>query len=60
MNNHQNILNDIYEEKPDPKVLEEIRCRRGNFTIKPFDLGQDVPIDRDQIYSERGIQVSAQ
>lgn len=35
--------------------IEKVRQRRRNFTIKPFDLGEDISVDRDLIYSERGI-----
>jgi hypothetical protein len=35
--------------------IEKVRQRRRNFTIKPFDLGEDLTVDRDLIYSERGI-----
>lgn len=45
----------LSKSKTDINAIEKIRQRRRNFTIKPFDLGEDVTIDRDQIYSERGI-----
>ena len=52
------ITSDInYLRKTEKAIdtIDEIRHRRRNFTIKPFDLGEDVTVDRDQIYSERGI-----
>jgi len=36
-------------------LSDTLRQRRRNFRIKPFDLGEDVRVDRDLIYSERGI-----
>jgi hypothetical protein len=35
--------------------IEKARQRRRNFRIKPFDLCEDVSVDRYLIYSERGI-----
>lgn len=49
------IKNDINNSQPELEQIEEIRQRRRHFKIKPFDLGEDVTVDRDQIYSERGI-----
>jgi hypothetical protein len=34
---------------------EEIRKRRKAFKIEGFHLGEDVVVDRDEIYSERGM-----
>ncbi len=49
------IKNDLDKSQPELDQLELIRQRRRNFKIKPFDLGEDVSVDRDLIYSERGI-----
>lgn len=52
------IMSDIRLIETSEKKLdsiEQVRQRRRNFTIKPFDLGEDVTFDRDLIYSERGI-----
>ncbi|MFQ5865086.1 MAG: hypothetical protein ACE5IW_07650 [bacterium] len=34
---------------------ENIRRRRKSFKVKAINLGGDVVVDRDEIYSERGI-----
>lgn len=49
------IKNDFNKSQPELDHIEEIRQRRRNFKIKPFNLGEDVAVERDQIYSERGI-----
>jgi len=49
------IKNDFQKSQPELDHIEEIRQRRRNFKIKPFNLGEDVTVDRDMIYSERGI-----
>jgi len=52
------IKNDINlsgQPKGDLDSLEKIRQRRQNFKIKPFDLGEHVTVDRELIYSERGL-----
>lgn len=48
-------INQLSKSKTEIDAFEKIRQRRRNFTIKPFDLGENVTVDRDQIYSERGI-----
>lgn len=45
------IKNDFDKSQPELDRIEEIRQRRRNFKIKPFDLGEDATVDRDQIYS---------
>ncbi len=49
------IKNDLIKNQVTLNHLEEIRQRRRNFKIIPFDLGEDVAVDRDQIYAERGL-----
>lgn len=49
------IKNDFQKSQPELDHIEEIRQRRRNFKIKPFNLGEDITVDRDMIYSERGI-----
>jgi len=49
------IKNDFNKSQAELDQLEEIRQRRRNFKITPFNLGEDVTVDRDQIYAERGI-----
>jgi len=49
------IKNDFDKSQAELDQLEVIRQRRRNFKIKPFNLGEDISVDRDQIYSERGI-----
>ncbi len=48
-------INLLRKSKKELDCIEKVRQRRRNFTIKPFDLGEDVTVDRDLIYSERGI-----
>lgn len=40
--------------KKDDKHGHDLRRRRKSFKIEAFDLGKDVVIDRDEIYSDRG------
>ena len=52
------ITNDIQLNETSERKLNSnntLRQRRRNFAIKPFDLGEDIRVDRDLIYSERGI-----
>jgi phospholipid N-methyltransferase len=49
------IKNDLTKNQVTLNHLEEVRQRRRNFKIIPFDLGEDVAVDRDQIYAERGL-----
>ena len=46
------IKNDFNKSQSELDHIEEIRQRRRNFKIRPFNLGEDVTVDRDQIYSE--------
>ena len=50
-----NDINLLGKSKDELDYIEKVRQHRRNFTIKPFDLGEDVTVDRDLIYSERGI-----
>jgi len=50
-----NDINLIGKSNKKLDYIEKVRQRRRNFSIKPFDLGEDVSVDRDLIYSERGI-----
>ena len=45
------IKNDFNKSQPELDHIEDIRQRRRNFKIKPFNLGEDVTVDRDLIYS---------
>lgn len=52
------ITKDIVLVETSEEVInlsDTLRQRRRNFRIEPFDLGEDVRVDRDLIYSERGI-----
>lgn len=56
------ILQSVKAEIEDPEAKrkaaeewEEIRRRRREFKVKGFHLGGEVHVDRDEIYSERGL-----
>ncbi|NIR47501.1 hypothetical protein GWO43_03340 [candidate division KSB1 bacterium] len=34
---------------------DDVHKRRQSFEIEPFDLGEEVIVDRDEMYSDRGI-----
>jgi hypothetical protein len=47
------IKNDFDKSQAELDHIEEIRQRRRNFKIKPFNLGEDVTVDCDLIPSCR-------
>ncbi len=56
------ILQSVKAEIEDPEAKrkaaeewEEIRQRRKEFKVETFDLGEDVIVDRDEIYADRGL-----
>lgn len=51
-------INLLRMSKKELDYIEKVRQRRRNFTIKPFDLGEDVTVDRDMIYYERVVLCS--
>lgn len=53
----EEILKSIQGELQPSKSSNQndVRRRRKSFKVKAFDLGGNVVIDRDEIYSERGI-----
>lgn len=48
-------IKDPEEQKKAEERKEEIRRRRQAFKVEGFHLGGEVHIDRDEIYSERGL-----
>ncbi|MGH7597825.1 MAG: hypothetical protein ACREOI_15865 [bacterium] len=48
-------IKDPEEQKKAEEHKEEIRRRRQAFKVKAFHLGGDIKVDRDEIYSERGL-----
>jgi hypothetical protein len=53
----KSIRTDVKTSKRNKKEdkYENIRLRRKSFKVEAFDLGGDVVVDRDEIYSERDI-----
>jgi len=43
------------EKKKTAAEWEEIFRRRREFKVETFDLGEDVIVDRDEIYADRGL-----
>lgn len=37
------------------KAIKSKKARHENFKIRKFSLGEEIHVDRDEIYSERGI-----
>lgn len=53
----KSIRTEPMTSKTRDKVIKDkknVRLRRKSFKIEGFDLGGDVIVDRDEIYSERG------
>ncbi|MCI0611624.1 hypothetical protein L0244_01405, partial [bacterium] len=48
-------IKDPEEQKKAEERKEEIRRRRQAFKVRAFHLGGDIQVDRDEIYSERGL-----
>jgi hypothetical protein len=54
----QSVKAEIEEPEAKRKAAEEweeIRRRRKAFKVETFDLGEDVIVDRDEIYADRGL-----
>jgi hypothetical protein len=51
----QSIKHEMTANSATKEHLEEIRRRRREFKIKGFHLGSDVVVDRDEMYTERGL-----
>jgi len=43
------------EKKKTAAEWEEVLRRRREFKVETFDLGEDVIVDRDEIYADRGL-----
>jgi|GEM_PF-965477 len=48
-------IKDPEEQKKAEERKQEIRRRRQAFKVRAFHLGGDIQVDRDEIYSERGL-----
>ncbi len=53
----EEILKSISAEVKTSKRINnnEVRLRRKSFKVEAFDLGGEVTVDRDEIYSQRGV-----
>ncbi len=48
-------IKDPEEEKKKAAEWEEVLRRRREYKVETFDLGEDVIVDRDEIYADRGL-----
>jgi len=48
-------IQDPEAEKKKAAEWEEVLRRRREFKVETFDLGEDVIVDRDEIYADRGL-----
>jgi hypothetical protein len=51
----QSIKHETVLSNKENEHQEEIRRRRREFKIEGFNLGSEVVVDRDELYSERGL-----